>query len=318
MKTKKQKLELVNTLSSANFTWIHISKPSPKALKYLGRNFQFDPADLRDSAPPLQRSKLVTHSSYLFMILLFPYYDRETKTINPTEFDFFIGKDFLVTIEEGKIDVLGKFFFMLKNNPAMKKEYLDEDPIETLTETIHNLYNYCFPILNHFNLDTQEVNKYLFANHGQKQSIQEILKVKNNIIAFNKLMRPHRTILERLNKNLGNYCTVSDKESNKFQSAISFAKDIHDDAENYKENITALYDTHASLLAHNTNETMKRLTTISATLLPLSVIASIFGMNTVHGMPFMDSDNGFLMVIATMLLITSVTLIYYKFKKWLD
>ncbi|HPL93028.1 MAG TPA: magnesium transporter CorA family protein [bacterium] len=318
MKTKKQKLELINTLSSANFTWIHISKPSPKAIKYLERNFQFDPADLRDSAPPMQRSKLVTHSSYLFMILLFPYYDRETKTINPTEFDFFIGKDFLVTIEEGKIDTIGKLFFMLKNNQAMKKEYLDEDPIETLIETIHSLYNYCFPILNHFNLDTQEINKELFGKKGQKQSIQEILKVKNNIIAFNKLMRPHKNILDRLNKELPNYYKISDKETNIIQNTINYAKDIYEDAENYKENITALYDTHASLLAHNTNETMKRLTTISATLLPLSVIASVFGMNTVKGMPFMESESGFLMVIATMLFITSITLIYYKFKKWLD
>lgn len=318
MKQKKQKLELINTLSSANFTWVHISKPSTKAIKYLERNFQFDPNDLRDSAPPLQRSKLVAHNSYLFMILLFPYYDRETKTINPTEFDFFIGKDFLITIEEGKIDILSKLFFMLKNNPTMKKEYLDEDPIEMLTEIIHNLYNYCFPILNHFNLDTQEINKNLFGKNGPKQSIQEILKVKNNIIAFNKLMRPHKTILERLGKILSNYCLISDKENNRIQSIINYAKDIHDDAENYKENVTALYDTHASLLAHNTNETMKRLTTISATLLPLSVIASIFGMNTVKGMPFINDDNGFLMVMGTMLLITIITLLYYKMKKWLD
>jgi magnesium transporter len=318
MKQKKQKLELINTLSSANFTWVHISKPSAKAIKYLSKNFQFDPADLRDSAPPLQRSKIVTHSSYLFMILLFPYYDRETKSINPTEFDFFFGKDYLITIEEGKINVLGNLFFMLKNNPTMKKEYLDEDPVEILTEAIHQLYNYCFPILNHFNLDTQEINKSLFGNHKQKQSIQEILKTKNNIIAFNKLMRPHKNILERLNKSLPNYCQVSSKEFNQIQNAISYAKDIHEDAENYKENITALYDTHSSLLAHNTNEIMRRLTTISALLLPLSVIGTIFGMNTVKGMPFMNADNGFWVIIGMMLFVTSVTLVYYKFKKWID
>jgi len=318
MKNQKGKLELVNTLSSANFTWIHIRKASPKALKYLERNFKFNASDLRDSAPPLQRSKFIDHSSYLFMILLFPYYDKNLKLINPTEFDFFIGKDFLITIEDGKTNILSELFLSLKNNPSLKKEYLSEDPLHFLLDILHEFYNYCFPMLNHFNLDTQQITKELFGKQKQKQSIQEILQTKNNIIAFNKLMRPHKNILERLNHSVEAIYPISETQGNHFHSIIVYAKDICDDAENYKENITALYDTHSSLIAHNTNEIMRRLTTISALLLPLSVIASIFGMNTVMGMPFMNSENGFWLIIAIMLTFTSITLVYYKFKKWID
>ena len=49
--------------------------------------------------------------------------------------------------------------------------------------------------------------------------------------------------------------------------------------ENYKEVVEGLEATNESAIAHRTNETFRVLTAISLIFLPLTLIASIFGMN---------------------------------------
>jgi magnesium transporter len=62
---------------------------------------------------------------------------------------------------------------------------------------------------------------------------------------------------------------------------------------------------------------MKTLTIFSVIILPLTLMSGIFGMNTTHGMPFMNMDNGFWMIIAIMLSAGLGMLLFFERKKWL-
>jgi magnesium transporter len=53
--------------------------------------------------------------------------------------------------------------------------------------------------------------------------------------------------------------------------------------ENFKEVIEALEDTNESVLSHRVNEVLRVLTAFSVIILPLTLVASIFGMNV--GLP---------------------------------
>jgi magnesium transporter len=314
---KKQKLKTINIMTTANFTWIHITKPNKKALAYLDKNFAFHPLDLKDSAPPMQRPKIIDHFNYIFMILLFPHYDKKTKVLTPTEFDFFIGKDYLITIEDSKINTIDNFFLKLQNNLILKKEYFDENPINVLIDIIYKLYNYCFPILNHLNLDTQEIENKLFITQ-EKYLIKEILRIKNNITSFHKTIRAHKNVIRRLNQYIPNYLLLNNKQTDYLNNLTEYTKDIWDDIDNYKETIASLYETYSALIAYKSNQTMKTLTMVSTILLPLSVIGTIFGMNTLQGMPFVDRPLGFWYILLLMVILTFIFLLIFKLKKWLD
>ena len=49
--------------------------------------------------------------------------------------------------------------------------------------------------------------------------------------------------------------------------------------ENYKEVVEALEDTNESVISHRVNEVLRVLTAFSVIILPLTLIASVFGMN---------------------------------------
>ena len=67
-----------------------------------------------------------------------------------------------------------------------------------------------------------------------------------------------------------------------------------------KEIIEALEDTNTSLISFKLNDIMRTLTIFSVIVFPLTLLAAIFGMNTVNGMPFVSSPHGFWEILAIM------------------
>ena len=69
--------------------------------------------------------------------------------------------------------------------------------------------------------------------------------------------------------------------------------------ENYKEVMEALEDTNESVISHRVNDILRVLTSISVIVLPLTLIASIWGMNV--GVPGEGDATDFCVVVGAML-----------------
>jgi magnesium transporter len=81
------------------------------------------------------------------------------------------------------------------------------------------------------------------------------------------------------------------------------------------ESLHELRETNNSLLTTKQNETMKVFTILAFVTLPLSLIASIFEMNTrytpIIGLPF-----DFWIIIGGMAVMSIAMFSFFKFKKW--
>jgi magnesium transporter len=73
--------------------------------------------------------------------------------------------------------------------------------------------------------------------------------------------------------------------------------------------------TFDSLQVNKTNEVMKILTLVSSVLLPLTFIASLYGMNI--KLPIQEHQYSFVIVSGAMLGIAIIMLIYFKIRKWM-
>ncbi|NQW26734.1 MAG: magnesium and cobalt transport protein CorA [Flammeovirgaceae bacterium] len=70
-----------------------------------------------------------------------------------------------------------------------------------------------------------------------------------------------------------------------------------------------------SIQGHRLNEVMKTLTIFSVFFIPLTFIAGIYGMNFRY-MPGLEMENGYYIVMAIMLIISTGILIFVKKRKW--
>ena len=85
--------------------------------------------------------------------------------------------------------------------------------------------------------------------------------------------------------------------------------------ENYKEVVEALEDTNESAIAHRTNETFRVLTAISVIVLPLTLVASIWGMNV--GVPGEQDTTAFWAILGVMVVLLGGMVAYFRRRGWL-
>ena len=107
--------------------------------------------------------------------------------------------------------------------------------------------------------------------------MRDISNVKQEIINFRKIVRPQRVAFRDLERNKARY--IAEDLDIYFDDIIDASERVWDLLENYKEVVEGLEATNESAIAHRTNETFRVLTAISLIFLPLTLIASIFGMN---------------------------------------
>lgn len=296
------------------FKWYNITSTTRKETNFLKKEFNFRDINLENCLPPLQRPKILRYPDYIFMILLFPYYDRKTKEIKISEVDFFISHKYIVMVHDNKLPPLIELDKKYNGSDYTNNAEFNQNPAIMLYEVIESLLSYCFPMLNHVGLDIDDVEEKIFNEFGES-NVKDILLVKRNIINFRKAMQAHRTVMSKL-QNYIKFFTNDENIGLYFEDSIEQTKDIWDLLENYKSTIEALYSSNESLVSLRLSEIMKMLTIISVLTFPLTLFVALFSTN-LTGTPFADHPFGFWIIVG-LILIGAFTMLYaFKSQRWL-
>lgn len=307
-------LPTIQQIETKGLAWINVTRVGPDEMKYLEETFKFHPLHLADCLSPIQRPKLDVRPAYLFMVLLFPVYRRKTREIIPAEVDFFIGPNFLVTVHNNELSPLINFFNLCQISQSQQKKYFTDNPSLLLYEILSRLCNYCQPILDSLQLSTASIEEHIFKGY-ERRMVREILIIKRSIANFRRIMQVHQAILGKL-LNKGEKFFPWNHLKAHFAEIIETTGDIWDTLENLFQTIDALEKTNNALISFRLNDVIKILTTISVTILPITLIASIFGMNLQY-MPFTAQPAAFWIIIGMMIVTFSGLIWYFKKRQWL-
>ena len=100
-----------------------------------------------------------------------------------------------------------------------------------------------------------------------------------------------------------------------FSDVLGTYEKVWHTTKSHKDTILALEDTNQSMLTTKTNETIRILTVFSVIMLPLTLLASIWGMNV--NLPFGEHEAGFWIIAALMVSVLIIMFYYFRKKKWL-
>lgn len=298
--------------------WVHVSDNGKKEIAWLARRFHFHPIDLQNVLPPLQRPKLVERDDLLFMILLFPIFDRKTRTITSSEVDFFISRERLVTVNVDGLAPLARLFDACRKSDAssVKKHHacMTGDVTHLLYSILNDLLEDISPMLLHLSADIDVIEERMFRDF-EKDLIYELLRVKTNIVNVRKAMQGHKSVMRQLIRSSSSRFPVGELQAY-FERLVEQTKEIWDTLELQRNTIDALHETNASLIDYRINEIMKTLTIFSVIVFPLTLVASIFGMNAVN-MPLVDLRYGVWIILALMTVSALGMLLFFKRKRWI-
>ena len=304
----------MKAIKTKQLKWIDINKPTDLDIEYLRKNFNFSPAVLKEYLPPLKRPKVDEYPNYLFIVLHFPVFEKKTRETFSTELDILLTKDTIITSHSGKLPQLRKFFDDCNIHDQLRERYLEKGTGFLLFQILDKMIDSRLPMLDHIAENIDRIEYEVFQGN-EREMISEISIVKKDIIDFRKTIKPQKVVLETLDKIISKFCKTNLKIYS--QEVIGSNIRVWNTLENHKEMIEAIEKTNESLFYYKFNETLKILTIFSVIMLPLTLIASIFGMNTTQSMPFMGSSFDFLLVVLVMILVFIFMAVYFKKNKWM-
>ncbi|MFH1582151.1 MAG: magnesium transporter CorA family protein [bacterium] len=301
-----------NIITGEKVTWVDIQDPTKEDIDYLRDNFSFHPLVLEELSNFGYRPKVEAYKDYLFMTFYYPVHMKEKRETRPRELDIIITKDVIITSHYKSILPLKSLFDKCNLYPEIRKKYMGWSAGYILFLLLNGLWKNCLIKLDRLNLKLETIEKEMFEGM-EKEMVREISFVKTDLINFWRIVEPQNETLESLSKE--GVIFFGEKFTPYFSDIIATYKKSWNSLQTFKETILAMEDTNQSLLSTKTNEVIQVLTVFSVIMLPLTLIASMWGMNL--NLPFEKSPLGFWIIFLIMLILMAFLIIYFHKKKWI-
>ena len=239
-------------------------------------NFDFHPLDYEDVYSRNNRPKLDQYDDYVFIVLHFPMFEKDNGRILTAELDLFMGPDYLITLPNIPLPPLTAMFERYREKEDLREATFSKGSGYLLYKIVDTCVDASFPMLRKMALKLDRLEDDIFEGRSS-EIVRDISEAKQEIINFRRIVRPQRAVLRDLERTKQRY--LQEELEIYFDDISDAAERIWDTLENYKEVIEALESTNESVLSHRLNDSFRILTAASVVLLPLTLIASIFGMN---------------------------------------
>lgn len=300
-----------NIIEYKNLIWADIIEPDEDDIKYL-KNFGLHPLTLKTIIPSVYHPDIDIFKDYIFLTLHYPLLE-ENGDIQTQELDIILGKNFFITNHYKKIPPLNHIFEQCFQQEEKREEYMQKGTAFLLFSVLNNILREKLTKVDQTAKEIDLIEKEIFQSK-EKQIIRKISRLKRKTFDFWKIIEPQRAIFESL-KSLE--MKFFGKE---FQPYFSNLFRLHRRIESVlrtsKETIESLEETSHILATLKLNEIIKILTIFSVVLLPLTLLASIWGMNT-NFLPFSKEPFDFWLVVGLMANVLLGMIAYFKIKKWL-
>ncbi|HEX6129393.1 MAG TPA: magnesium transporter CorA family protein [Candidatus Limnocylindria bacterium] len=302
----------VELVEAAGLRWYHVEDPQAPDTEWLADQFSFHPLDLEDVTSINQRPKLDVYDDYLFLVVHFPRFDKSTGRLHAAELDVFVGPDFVVTLPEEPIVPLPAMWERVRDQPDVRAEMFAGGSGRLLYEILDRCVDACFPMLGAVGRKLRRLEDDIFEGRSS-EIVREISNTKQEIINFRAVIRPQRSVFRALERAKQGY--FGEELDVYFDDLTDASERIWDVLENFKEIVEALESSNESVLSHRLNDVLRVLTAISVVVLPLTLLASIWGMN-VH-VPGEGDQSAFWTILLGMLALLVGMVVYFRRRGWL-
>jgi magnesium transporter len=299
-------------IEDAGLRWIHIESPRTADRDWLEDNFDFHPLDMEDVYSRNQRPKLDQYADYVFIVLHFPLFDKDSGRILTAELDLFLGPDYLITLPNIPLPPLSAMFERYREKADLREEVFSKGSGYLLYKIVDTGVDASFPMLRKTGLKLERLEDDIFEGRSS-EIVRDLSEAKQEIINFRKIVRPQRAVLRDLERTKQRY--LQDELEIYFDDISDAAERIWDTLENYKEVIEGLESTNESVLSHRLNDSFRILTAASVILLPLTLIASIFGMNV--DFPGAGDTGTFFIILVLMAATLFGLVVLFRRRGWL-
>lgn len=285
--------------------WISMIKPTKEEVDSIAERYLIDADDLRSALDTDERSRIQSEDNYTMVLVNIPTVEDEDENelYDTIPLSIFVCKKTIITVCLEETPILEAFAkgTMRDFQTGMKSRFVMQ--ILYKTASLYLLY------LRSIEKKSEIVEDNLHEA-TQNSELLELLKLQKSLVYFTTSLRSNEVVMEKLFKNERFKKYPEDEEL--LEDVIIENKQAIEMANIYTGIISGMTDSFASIISNNMNVVMKTLAIVTIVLSVPTMIYSAYGMNVaVKGMPFADSEWGFLIIIVTSLVLSILVAILF-------
>jgi magnesium transporter len=268
------------TDGDGGFVWMGLFEPEPDELAQVQARFGLHDLAVEDAQAFHLRPKFEQYeeAGIFFAVLRTARYVDEREEVEFGEVSVFLARRFIITVRQGPASDLHGARQRLERRP----ELLELGPEAVLWAILDKIVDDYAPVVEGLEQDVEEVEATVFG--GSAAATERIYKLRREVTDFYRTVHPLLGPLDALER--GSSLRLSER-------LVPFFRDVNDHLKLVNEEVAGQRDLLAVVLQANMavisldqteisvrqNETMKQLTVIATTFLPLTFITGFFGMN---------------------------------------
>lgn len=299
----------------SNVVWVDLlgetMEQIAEATDILANIFKFHHLTIEDSIETRNQPKIEAFPDYLFFIVHGVKPDETSSSNFATkELDGYLGDNYVVTFHKERFRSIKAVKQQLRTSTFACRRgaaYL-------LHQILDQLVDLYMPMVDDFDDAINHLEDRVLSMRSGNTILQELMDLRRSVARLRRISARQLDVLYRIAH--GEFPQIP-------ENILPFFRDVHDHlqrisdlAENYRDLVGGLFDIHFSVIATKTNDVMKTLAVVSAIILPLSLIAGIYGMNF-DFMPETDTQYGYFITLGVMAFVTAVLLVYFWRRGWI-
>lgn len=287
--------------------WVDVQDPTHEELEpLLEQRFGFHELAAEDALSTNTLPKYDAFPEYDFFVFRAVDIDVSRHGSQTQKIAAFLNKEFLFTVHRGTLRAVDDVAARLPSD----RRILGNGPDYLLYDIVDEMVDAHFPLLEKIEECVDDLQDSIFKN-AQPHQLDELLHLKRDINVLRRQSTPQRELLNQISRGDANF--VQKQHLIYFRDVYDHMFRIGETIDVERDMMASTMEAYLSVVANRTNDIMKVLTIFSSIMLPMSVIAGIYGMNFVH-MPELHWVNGYTWALGLMAL-TAVTLLLWFWKK---
>lgn len=284
-----------------------------ETVRALGQQFGLHDLALEDVLNVHQRPKAEDFGEHIFVVTRMP--EGGGTGAETEQLAMFVGPGFVLSFQERAGDAFEPVRQRLRREGSTARRSGSDYLAYALVDAAIDSF---FPVLERYGEAVEALEDTVVAG-PQESHAAEIHALKRELLTLRRAVWPQREMVNQL---------IRDESPLVAPATRVYLRDCYDHAiqlidmlETYREIASGLTDIYLSSMSNRLNEVMKVLTIIATIFIPLSFVASLYGMNfdttSPWNMPELEWRFGYPFALGIMAAVAAGLLWWVRRKGWL-
>jgi magnesium transporter len=288
--------------------WIDLQNTGAAGFDRLAPALTFHPMAVEDCVVDINHPKVDDYRDYLYMAFHSARWDEASREPVLKEIDVLIGSNYLITYHEEETRGIERARELL----ARRGDLLSRGPDHLLYYILDVMVDNYLPMIDQIHARIDHLEERVL-HQPNRRVLAEILRLKRGVSSIRRVVGPQRDTMLALTRD--EYGAIRPVIRPYLRDVYDRLVRVGDLLDSFRDELATVLDIYVSQVSNQLNEVMKVLTLITVVIVPVTLVASIYGMNVDY--PGTGTRWGFWFSLGVMGVTALGMVLYFRSRRWL-